>query len=43
MDVGIRIAVKLTVEGVAELELEVGEEVVCLIKTHSIRIGPEVE
>jgi molybdate transport system ATP-binding protein len=43
VDVGIRIAVKLTVEGVAELELEVGEEVVCLIKTHSIRIGPEVE
>jgi molybdate transport system ATP-binding protein len=43
VDVGVRIAVKLTGEAVEELGLEVGGEVVCLIKTHSIRIGPEVE
>jgi len=43
VDVGIRIAVKMTPEGVVEMGLGAGEEVVCLIKTHSIRIGPEVD
>jgi molybdate transport system ATP-binding protein len=43
VDVGRRIAVKITAEAAAELALQVGERVVCLIKTHSIRIGPEVE
>jgi len=43
VDVGRRIAAKLTPEAIAELELKVGDQVFCLIKTHSIRIGPEVE
>lgn len=43
VDVGVRMAVKITPEAIAELDLRVGESVICLIKTHSIRIGPEVE
>jgi molybdate transport system ATP-binding protein len=43
VDVGKRLAVKVTAEAIDELGLEVGQQVVCLIKTHSIRIGPEVE
>jgi len=43
VEVGKRLAVKVTAEAIAELGLEVGQTVTCLIKTHSIRIGPEVE
>ena len=43
VDVGRRLAVKITRDAVDELGLEVGETVYCLIKTHSIRIGPEMD
>jgi len=43
VDVGVRIAVKITSGAIAELGLKPGENVICLVKTHSIRIGPEVE
>ena len=42
IDVGRRLAAKTTLDAVEELDLKVGDEVYCLIKTHSIRIGPEV-
>ncbi len=42
VDVGKRLAVEITPEAVAELGLQAGHSVVCLIKTHSIRIGPDV-
>ena len=43
VDVGRRLAAKVTPEAVTALGLQVGDRVYCLIKTHSIRIGPEVE
>ncbi|MSR82682.1 MAG: molybdenum ABC transporter ATP-binding protein [Candidatus Latescibacteria bacterium] len=43
VEMGKRLAVKVTAEAIDELGLEVGQRVTCLIKTHSIRIGPEVE
>jgi len=43
VDVGKRLAVEVTAEAVRELGLKVGEPVVCLMKTHGIRIGPDVE
>ena len=43
VNVGKRLAVEVTPEAVAELSLKAGEPVVCLVKTHSIRIGPDVE
>jgi molybdate transport system ATP-binding protein len=43
IDVGRRIAAKLTPEAISELDLKVDDPVYCLIKTHSIRIGPEVD
>lgn len=43
VDVGKRLAVKVTPEAIEELNLKPGETVTCLIKTSSIRIGPEVE
>ena len=43
VDVGRRLAAKLTPDAVDELGLRVGETVYCLIKTHSIRIGPEMD
>ncbi|MEW6750490.1 MAG: molybdenum ABC transporter ATP-binding protein [Candidatus Latescibacterota bacterium] len=43
VDVGVRMVVKVTPESASELGLAVGDDVVCLVKTHSIRIGPEVE
>jgi len=39
VEVGKRLAVKVTAEAIVELGLEVGQTVTCLIKTHSIRIG----
>lgn len=43
VDIGKRIVAEVTREAVEELGLKVGEQVVCLIKTHSIRVGGEVE
>jgi molybdate transport system ATP-binding protein len=43
VDVGRRFAAKVTGAAVREMELAVGDQLYCLIKTHSIRIGPEVE
>ena len=43
VDVGRRLAATVTREAVSELGLAIGDRVYCLIKTHSIRIGPEVE
>lgn len=43
VDVGRRLASKITREAVEELELQVGQKVFCLIKTHSLRLGPEID
>ena len=43
VDVGRRLAAKTTLDAIEELELKVGDPVYCLVKTHSIRIGPEVQ
>jgi molybdate transport system ATP-binding protein len=43
IDVGRRVAAKVTPEAVAELALRPGQPVFCLIKTHSLRLGPEVD
>ena len=43
VDVGHRIATKITPEAAAELGLAVGQQVFCLFKTHSIRVGPELD
>ena len=43
VDVGKRIAVEVTRRAVRDLELKQGDPIVCLIKAHSIRIGPDVE
>ena len=43
IDVGRRLAAKTTLDAVEELDLKVGDSVYCLVKTHSIRIGPEVQ
>jgi len=43
VDVGKRLAVEITTEAVVELGLRPGDPVVCLVKTHSIRVGPDVE
>lgn len=43
VDVGKRLAVEVTPEAVAELKLTPGQEVTCLIKTHSIQMGPDVD
>jgi molybdate transport system ATP-binding protein len=43
VDVGKRLAVEITPEAVDELRLCPGDRVVCLVKTHSIRVGPDVE
>ena len=43
VDVGKRLAVEVTMEAVEELGLQQGEEILCLVKAQSIRIGPDVE
>lgn len=43
VDVGKRLAVEVTPEAVEALALKTGDPILCLIKTHSIRIGPDVE
>ena len=42
IDIGRRLAAKTTLDAVEELGLKVCDEVYCLVKTHSIRIAPEV-
>ncbi len=43
IDTGKRLAAEVTQEAVDELGLKPGDPIICLIKTHSIRIGPNVE
>ncbi len=43
IDVGRRIAAKITGEALRELALEEGQEVFCLIKTNALRLGPRVD
>lgn len=43
VDVGHRLVVKVTPEAVAELGLTPSLQVWCLIKTHSLRLGPEID
>jgi len=43
VDVGHPIVAKVTPEAVAELDLKPGMEAWCLMKTHSLRLGPEIE
>ncbi len=43
VDVGKRLAVEVTLEALEELGLRVGDPVMCLVKAHSIRIGPNVD
>jgi molybdate transport system ATP-binding protein len=41
VDVGQPLVAKVTPEAVEELELTAGEQAWCLMKTHSLRLGPE--
>lgn len=43
VDVGKRLAVEVTLEALEELGLEAGDTVMCLVKAHSIRIGPDMD
>ena len=43
VDVGKRLAVEITPEAVNELGFRPGDSVICLVKTHAIRVGPDVE
>jgi molybdate transport system ATP-binding protein len=43
VDTGKRIAAEVTQEAIDDLGLKPGDSVICLIKTHSIRVGPDVE
>ena len=43
VDVGKRLAVEVTPEAVTELGLKTGQDVTCLMKTHSIQMGPDVD
>ncbi len=43
VDLGRRIAAKITREALEELALEEGQEVFCLIKTNALRLGPRVD
>lgn len=43
IDTGKRLASEVTQEAIEELNLKPGDPVICLIKTHSIRVGPNVE
>ncbi len=42
VDVGKRLLVEITLEAVEELGLKTGDGVYCLVKAHSIRVGPHV-
>jgi molybdate transport system ATP-binding protein len=43
IDTGKRLAAEVTHEAIEELNLQPGDPIICLIKTHSIRVGPNVE
>ena len=43
VDIGQLLVIKVTLQAIVELELIVNQRVYCLIKTHSIRIGPNVD
>ena len=43
VDIGQRIVAKLTLEAIEEMRISLNQDVYCLIKTHSIRIGPRVD
>ena len=43
VDIGQRIVIKVTLEAIEEMGITLNQDVYCLIKTHSIRIGPEVD
>jgi molybdate transport system ATP-binding protein len=40
VDVGERLLVEITPDALEELRFRAGEKVVCLVKTHSVRVGP---
>jgi molybdopterin-binding protein len=40
IELGERLLVEITPDAMEELRFRPGEEVVCLVKTHSIRVGP---
>jgi molybdate transport system ATP-binding protein len=42
VDVGKRLAAEITPEAAEELGFRPGDAVVCLVKTHAIRVGPDV-
>lgn len=42
IDIGKRLAAEVTPEAIEELALRIGDPIICLIKTHAIRIGPDV-
>jgi molybdate transport system ATP-binding protein len=43
VDIGVRLAVKVTPEAAEQLKLQSGQQVFCLMKTHSMRLGPQVD
>ena len=43
IDTGKRLAAEVTQEAIDELNLKINDPIFCLIKTHSIRVGPNVE
>ena len=42
VDVGRRLAAKTTPEAIEEMQLSIGDPIYCLVKTHSIRLGPQL-
>ena len=42
VDVGRRLAAKTTPEAIEEMQLGIGDSIYCLVKTHSIRLGPQL-
>ena len=42
VDVGRRLAAKTTPEASEEMQLSIGDPIYCLVKTHSIRLGPQL-
>ena len=42
VDVGRRLAAKTTPEAIEEMQLGIGDPIYCLVKTHSIRLGPQL-
>ena len=42
VDVGRRLAAKTTSEAIEEMQIGIGDPIYCLVKTHSIRLGPQL-